>query len=108
MNKKKQIIELDKLEPIDDLDEEELAIHESLIAGDYVSIANNITKDKYATIFKESHKRSKSISLRLQENDYVGIKSKALELGMPYQSLINSLIHQFLSGELKSRNGILK
>lgn len=45
--------------------------------------------------------RSRAVNVRLKEQDYLGLKTKAAELGMPYQSLLNSIIHRFLIGELK-------
>ena len=59
------------------------------------------TIHKYAQIFKSSNHERKALSLRMPRNDYFEIKAKALELGMPYQALINSVIHRYLSGDLK-------
>lgn len=100
--KKHDTLDLMDLEPVDQLDEEELVIHKELITGNTISVDSTETRARYAKIFKESNKRSKAINLRLQENDYIGIKAKAMELGMPYQSLINSIIHRFLTGDLHS------
>jgi|GEM_PF-2635407 len=36
----------------------------------------------------EATKKTKQISIRISEKDLVGIKAKALKLGMPYQTLI--------------------
>lgn len=102
MSKGKYTIDLAQLEVVDTLDDEELDLYNEIKAGNYVISFDDETKQKYAQIFKESQQRSRAISLRLQENDYIGIKAKAMALGMPYQSLINSIIHQFLSGELRS------
>ena len=41
---------------------------------------------------------AKTISLRVQPDDLVGIRRKAREAGMPYQTLINSLIHRYVNG----------
>ena len=102
MNKQEYTIDLTQLEPIDELDNEELEIYNEIKAGNYVLHSDEETKQRYAKIFKESNRRRRAISLRLQENDYIGIKAKAMELGIPYQSLINSIIHRFLSGDFRS------
>ena len=52
-------------------------------------------------IAKNSLTKNKSITIRLYEHDYTGIQKKAMELGMPYQTLISSLIHRYIEGELK-------
>ena len=40
------------------------------------------------------------IGLRLPQRDVMRIKSLALQKGIPYQTLISSVIHQYLDGEL--------
>lgn len=44
--------------------------------------------------------KTKRISLRLPEQDLEKIKIKAAETGIPYQTLIGSLIHQYATGRL--------
>ncbi len=101
MSKKEELLfDVTQLEPVDDLDDEELSIHHDLISGKYVLHTDEGTKNKYAKIFKESNHRRKALSLRMLENDYIGIKAKALALGMPYQVLINSVLHRYLTGDL--------
>ena len=99
----KQLLPLDvsQLEPIDNLDKEELAMHNDLCKGKLILRTDKATKDSYSKIFKTSNHKRKALSLRMLENDYIGIKTKALELGMPYQVLINSVIHRYLIGDLR-------
>ncbi len=47
------------------------------------------------------HCKNKSITLRIAEKDYEGIKEKAAEEGLPYQTLITSIIHKYITGQLK-------
>lgn len=101
MNKKEMtLIDVSQLEPIDNLDDEELLIHNELREGKLLLHTDESTKNKYAKIFKESNHKRRALSLRMPENDYIGIKSKALALGIPYQALINSVIHRYLTGDL--------
>lgn len=88
-----------ELEPVDNLDEEELAFHNELRHGEVIVHTDKATKDAYANIFKLANHKRKALSLRMLEQDYIGIKTKALALGMPYQVLINSVIHQYLAGD---------
>jgi predicted DNA binding CopG/RHH family protein len=62
--------------------------------------SDNKTINKYAEIFKNHAKQRKVISLRLPKQDYFAIKAKAVQLGLPYQALINSLIHRYVNGDL--------
>jgi len=48
-----------------------------------------------ATFLKE-----KRINIRLSSPDLMDIQARALEEGMPYQTLIASVLHKFVSGRL--------
>ena len=50
-------------------------------------------------------RKDKRITIRLYDHDLKGIQKKALELGVPYQTLISALIHRYVEGDLVSRNG---
>ena len=47
------------------------------------------------------HQKKKAISIRVSENDIYELKKKALESGVPYQNIIQMLIHQFVSNKIK-------
>ena len=44
--------------------------------------------------------KNKRITIRLYDHDYKGIQKKAIEMGIPYQTLISGLIHRYIEGEL--------
>ena len=45
--------------------------------------------------------KKKAVSIRLLESDIERIKAKSVSQGMPYQTLISSLIHQYANGKIK-------
>jgi predicted DNA binding CopG/RHH family protein len=45
--------------------------------------------------------KKKAISIRLLESDLERIKAKSLSQGMPYQTLLSALIHQYANGKIK-------
>ena len=49
-------------------------------------------------------RKSKRITIRLYPHDYIAIQEKASELGLPYQTLISSIIHRYLDGDLAPRS----
>ena len=49
---------------------------------------------------ENTFKKDRRINIRLSEHDMVGIQRVAATKGIPYQSLISGLIHQFVEGEL--------
>lgn len=46
-------------------------------------------------------RKSKNINIRLQERDLRRIKALAAEKGLPYQTFISSLLHQYSSRRIK-------
>ncbi len=49
--------------------------------------------------------KDKRITIRLYDHDYHGIQKKAIEMGIPYRTLISGIIHQYIEGELISKAG---
>ena len=47
--------------------------------------------------------KNKRINIRLSERDLLGIRAKAVEEGLPYQTLISSILHKYLRGILRER-----
>lgn len=45
--------------------------------------------------------KKKPITVRVQEQDIQRIKVKAMEQGIPYQTLVSSILHRYASGRLK-------
>ena len=56
-------------------------------------------------IARNTVKKDKRITIRLYDHDYKGIQKKAMEMGIPYQTLISGIIHRYIEGELISKNG---
>ena len=46
---------------------------------------------------KNTMKKTKNINIRLSEKDLLKVKAKAAETGIPYQTLLSSVIHQFVN-----------
>ena len=47
---------------------------------------------------QQTLRKNKNINIRISENDLAAIKLRAVREGMPYQTLIGSLIHKYASG----------
>ena len=85
-------------------DEEERELIEDLRAGGYKSVPNKTARLKLAKKMAENTPRRRSITIRVQERVISDLKSIALEEGLPYQSLISSVLHKFVNGKLVERN----
>ncbi len=57
-------------------------------------------KEKVMLAARNTLKKDKRINLRLTQKDYHQIQIKAIEEGIPYQTLISSLVHKYLNGSL--------
>lgn len=79
------------------LDDFEKDILESVENGEWVS-KGNIEERKEE--LKSYLKKKKAISIRVSEADIYEIKRKALENGIPYQNLIQMLIHQYAQNKI--------
>lgn len=83
------------------IDDEEKELIEAYQAGDFVetSDSNNL-KNLLTRTAKNYSKKEARINIRISEADLQGIKIKAAEEGLPYQTLISSVLHKFVSGRL--------
>jgi len=61
--------------------------------------------ERIKTAAKNTFKKDKRITIRLYDHDYKGIQKKAMEMGIPYQTLISGIVHRYIEGDLKSKNG---
>jgi predicted DNA binding CopG/RHH family protein len=75
-------LESEEWQPVDSLEQEKKG---------FVEAAGNTLKE------------DKRINLRLTQKDYHQIQLKAIEEGIPYQTLISSIVHKYLNGTLVSR-----
>jgi len=57
---------------------------------------------RYQVIAKNSLKKEQRINIRLASKDLMGLQKKAMQEGLPYQTLISSVLHKYVTGQLKS------
>lgn len=77
------------------IDEEERALMEAIENGETVPLPQEEEDRIRADIMSAS---AKNITIRMQLDDLNGIKKMAKAAGMPYQTLINSIIHRYVTG----------
>ena len=83
-----------------DLDEYETDILQSIENNEWHSRGNINNRIKELQSYVKNQKK-KAISIRVGENDIYELKKKALESGVPYQNIIQMLIHQFASNKIQ-------
>jgi predicted DNA binding CopG/RHH family protein len=55
----------------------------------------------YQEIARNTLKKNRKINIRIPENDLSSIQRRAAREGIPYQTLIGSVLHKFASGYYK-------
>ena len=82
-------------------DKEELEIIDYIENKNPGSVENvQEEKKRYKKIFEANFTKKKSVNLRLLEGDLAEIKRRALSEGIPYRTMIGSIIHSYLNGTL--------
>lgn len=56
--------------------------------------------DYYAEIARNTFRKDQRMNIRISKADLNRIKAKAAEEGVPYQTLVASIIHKYASGSL--------
>jgi predicted DNA binding CopG/RHH family protein len=83
------------------LDEEEQAISDAIDRGELkVEKPSPELLRKLEEAGRNTFKQDKRIYIRITSNDLTGIQSIAARKGIPYQTLISGLIHQYVEGDL--------
>jgi predicted DNA binding CopG/RHH family protein len=78
-----------------DLDEEERALYEAVESGEFVSVSNQEEeKAKAMAAVKATLNKTRNINIRLSERDLYKLKAKAIEEGIPYQTIASSILHK--------------
>jgi predicted DNA binding CopG/RHH family protein len=85
-------------------DKEEHEILDAYEAGE-IKLTTPSKKEIEAikTAAESTFKKDKRVTIRLYDHDYKGIQKKALQMGIPYQTLISGIIHRYIEGDLTSK-----
>lgn len=89
------------------VDQEEKDLMESIERSQWQPVENPDQERKHAMEAARNTlntlKKDKRINLRLSQKDYHQIQIKALEEGIPCQTLISGIVHKHLNGSLIPR-----
>ena len=88
------------------LDREEREILEAFEKGELKSSAKVAEQIKQHRVIAEAtFKKDTRINIRLSSRDLRAIQSRALKEGIPYQTLVSSVLHKYVDGQLVEKNG---
>ena len=80
------------------LDKEELEILRDIEAGKYKSV-DNVAEEirKVREAARNTLHKNKNINIRISEKTLHKLKAKAIEEGIPYQTLASSILHKYVN-----------
>ncbi|MDD5306695.1 MAG: antitoxin [Deltaproteobacteria bacterium] len=79
---------------------DEKQLLDSFERGEWKPAAEN-ERRKYADYAKATLRKDRRVNIRISERDLRGLQERALEEGVPYQTLMSSVLHKYASGRLK-------
>ncbi len=85
------------------IDHDEREIIEAFEAGKLKSIATKRELARYRAAARATALKDRRINIRLSSGDLSDLQTRALEEGVPYQTLIASVLHKYATGRLIER-----
>jgi len=86
------------------LTKEEKDILDSVESGERERIPN-FKKEaaRYKEAARATMRKDKRVNIRMTERDLIHLQKTAVYEGLPYQTLISSILHKFINGRLVER-----
>jgi predicted DNA binding CopG/RHH family protein len=83
---------------------EDKEIIRSIEAGEWLPSLNSaVLKKQLRAAAKATTLKDQRMNIRIARKDMLALKAKALEQGMAYQTLVSSLLHKYVTGQLQER-----
>lgn len=73
--------------------------------GSLKSVATKGELEKFRAAARATAVKDRRVNIRLSSIDLSDIQVKALQEGMPYQTLIASVLHKYVNGHLVEKSG---
>ncbi len=83
------------------LNPEDQEMLEAFDAGEFESDLKDDRRTQLAKLAAETIRKDKRINIRISSRDLEALQRRAIEEGLPYQSLVSSVLHKYVSGSFK-------
>lgn len=91
------------------LDREDKELLKSVERGEWKSVRRlEAERARYQKYAEATFKKGRRINIRISAQDLEAIQKRALEEGLPYQTLISSLLHKYAAGRLVEKEGLTR
>lgn len=86
------------------LTKEEKQILESVEKGEWKRIPNYKKEAaRYREAARATLRKDKRVNIRMTERDLIHFQKAAVHEGLPYQTLISSILHKYINGQLADK-----
>ena len=82
------------------IDAYELAVLRDFDKGKLKSVATKAELARFKSAARATGIKDRRVNIRLSSGDLNDIRAKALKEGVPYQTLIASVLHKYVTGRL--------
>jgi len=84
------------------LKKDERELLESVESGEWQSVPDRETEvSRYREYAAATFKKDRRINIRISSKDLNALQKRALREGIPYQTLVSSVLHKFVSGQFR-------
>lgn len=86
------------------LQQDELELLASYEADEWKSAKKvNEQKEQYRAYARATLRKDKRVNIRISEKDLLALQKRAVRQGIPYQTLISSVLHKYVNGGLTEK-----
>jgi predicted DNA binding CopG/RHH family protein len=86
------------------LQQDELELLASYEAEEWKSVKNlKEQKEQYRAYARATFRKDKRVNIRISEKDLLDLQKEAIRQGIPYQTLLSSVLHKYANGVLTEK-----
>ena len=83
--------------------DEENEVLEAYERGEYASVLTDDARQTLVAAARQTFKKDKRVNIRMSQKDLELLQERALREGLPYQTLMSSVLHKFVNGRFINR-----
>ena len=88
----------------DKLDKDESELLASYDAGEWHSVTEVQSETaRYREAARATFRKDRRVNIRISSKDLIGLQKRAIVEGIPYQTLIASVLHKYVTGRLSDK-----
>jgi len=85
---------------------EEKSLLDSVERGEWIRVPDfRREAARYREVARATLRKDKRVNIRMTERDLVRLQKTAVHEGLPYQTLISSVLHKYINGRLVEKAG---